>query len=216
MPHPLPPGLQIKVLNRLRRNEQGREAGRTLATCCLVCQAWCRICQRELLSNISLRSYEQLESLLASLSSATFPIEASHIAELSLDAEANLYNVSLSQLLAMLPSLRRLNLTGGSSFKSNSLFPVYIGAFSQYVAFEQFITIIELRSFIVGVSSSRDFRGLVATLPALSNLSVERVCQSLTHSIASWTPNWKVSSLSPAPQNVTCLFFKAGTHADCQ
>ncbi len=209
MPCLLPFELQSKVLGYIASNNWGfKERTQILASCCLVCKIWCHICQKEL-SRISLRTYDQLESLVTTLSSSTHPI-STHITELSLDTpegeDEPFYHVPLLYLAMKLPSLRRL-VVNGSDQPSTTLQDgaryVYLGHSSVVMQLKHFRTVTEFSLSNITFQSFWEFRRVIVALPALQRLHIGWV--GLPDSDPFQMPHGSVPSLLSAPRNLTRL-----------
>ncbi len=198
MPRPLPLNVQLEVLGHVPPwdwDPEHKQMTRPLISCSLVCKAWCRICQRKLLRNVKIWNKEELERLVALLSSATHPI-GTYIIQLSLWND--LCQIALLYLATKLPSLRCLDL--GSSYPRAGPFIIRS---SDVMHLKHFRTVTELRLYGVDFQSFWDFRRLIVALPALSTLRLDRI--SLVESNPSQKPNWGIPSLFTFPQHLTCV-----------
>lgn len=198
MPRPLPLKLQGKVLGHLEEPTKwygwmADDDVRTLLSCCLVCKAWCRICQKKLLKFLSILNRTKLERVVASLSSATHPI-GTCVTRLILSRDT--CHIAPFYLATKLPSLRHLVIHGP-----------YHGPFvvrsSLVVLLKYFKTVNELSLFGVRFQSFWDFRRLVVALPALSTLHLEDV--DLLDSNPPRSSYGRLRSLSTFPQNLIDL-----------
>lgn len=168
-----------------------KDRTQTLASCCLVCKAWFRICHPQLARVISLRTPRQLQSLAVALSSATHPIGA-HTTELSIPADSGCH-VALPYLSTKLPSLRYLAIEGYPTDRYPSL----------VTHLQHFRTVTQLRLSQLSFYSFWDFRCVVLALPALSELHIHAV--DLPDSNPFQGPSGSVPSLFSAPQTLRQL-----------
>lgn len=170
MPRQLPLNLQVEVLGHIEWDEwRADDDLRTLLSCCLVCEAWCRICQKKLLKFVEVRNYKELERVVASLSSATYPI-GTYVTHLSL--EYSVCQIAPFYLATKLPSLRRLDIKGPCLFSHHK--PIVVRS-SLVMHLKHFNTVTELSLSGVSLQSFWDFHTLIIALPALSTLRLHDV-----------------------------------------
>ncbi len=207
MPSPLPLNLQNKVLYHLKQDAreadlQDRE--QILAICCLMCQDWCRIIQRELWETIKLNTDHRLRTFLESLSSTTHPIGA-YVDKLSFvipnhdDGHMPFLKKVLDYFSTKLPNLRRLGIT--RSYDSFDEFEEEEDP-SPILHLEQFTALTELILSNLRFASFWDFHRLVIALPALSRLHLAGV--GLRDQDSFQEPNGRTPS---APQNLIHISF---------
>lgn len=183
MPRPLPVKLQLRILGHLEWDIwEADDRSRTLASCCLVCRAWCLMCQRELLSVTTIWTRRQLRRLMAILSSETCSIGA-YITQLSLVADSDaedksFHHMALFYLPTKLPSVRCLILHGTYipvSLNRSSVYPLYLDHPSIPMHLKHFTTVTELHLSDIAFQSFWEFRRLVVALPALSSLYISAI-----------------------------------------
>ncbi len=173
----LPPNLQTRILGYIEGEYFIiKDRTTTLATCCLVCQAWLRICQKALMMTITLRSLTHLKSLVAMLPSTTHPI-GTYVIELSLasDEDKPFHHIVPLYLASKLISLQQLNLQGKGGGSAFVVHP------SSVMHFTRFRAVTTLKLFHMTFQSFWNFRRFLASLPALSDLHIDRVELSNTH-----------------------------------
>ncbi len=189
-PRPLVPlnfEIQVKVLGHIPDTK-------SLISCCLVCKAWCRICQRRLLRTVHIVDHQKLERLWASLFSATHPI-GTYITHLTLYYHP--CRISPFYLATRLTSLQSLYII--RPFVDDP----FVVQSSLVMHLKHFRTVTELTLFKVKFQSFWDFRRFIVALPSLSTLNLVHV--DLVESNPFQRPICQVPSLYTFPQNLFCL-----------
>ncbi len=170
----------------------------TLAACCLVCRDWFKVCRRELLRTISLRTCRQLKSLAATLSSTTHPI-GTYIVELALSGDEHIFCEAPLFLAPKLLSLKHLSISGIRTPIETAL----IDHPSLTMHLNHFRTVTELNLYNMSFRSFWDFRCVIVGLLALSSLCINDV--DLPDTDPFQRLDRRVPPLFSAPQNLTHL-----------
>lgn len=195
MPPLLSLNLQVQVLGHLREWGGWRtdDNARTLLSCCLVCKAWCQVCQRKLLrvEEVHIGDHRQLENFVGLLSSSAVNPIGTYVTQLSL--YGNMCQIAPFYLATKLSSLRRLAIK--YSIDRSSLI----------MHLKLFRTVTELKLESVTFQSFWDFCHLVVTLPALSILRLGNVRLLNSESSPFGTPDGRVPSFFNLPRNLHYL-----------